>query len=63
MTRAWWLNEDIRKVFDTPRPAIQWDVALLWLALIGLGLAELGFAVYGFYHAFEVFFEKVGLGG
>ena len=43
--------------------SVDWSAFWLWMALIVLGLTELCFAAYGFYHAVSLFLQKVGLGG
>lgn len=44
-----------------PKPSqIDWSIALLWVGMIVFGIAELGFAVYGFAHALHVVAAKLG---
>ena len=61
MTRAFWLNADIRRVFDTPLPKVQLDSFLVWSLIALVAFAEFGAFGYWLYHVAVAVARKFGL--
>jgi len=58
MTRAWWLNAEIRKVFEAPLGPIDWSTVAVWLAMVGVGITFVVFVACQLWRAFGVFIHK-----